>query len=280
MSMSTTGLQYIVQNTACRGAFKVDGEDLTPLSAVDPSVEQGAHRTRNLWASLVPVVSDAGMMIGTRGAEQSIASARGGVIVEAKSAINLGILKAALNKQDPIQPDDAADMAPGITAGQIALWTLADWIATIEVPRCLRLHLGDEPWDVVVVKGQFGLPDKTPQDLRTAILAAADADALLEVSYTELPGSPGRCTHDPIEIFGPDRNSTGDWRLRSDGTPISVPTSATLPALRDIVVLGQRLTDWRQGRPFELAVLREGRTKEVIATSMEPEEINVKTTAS
>lgn len=276
--MSSTGLDYIVQNAACRGAFKVDGASLTPLSAVEPSVEQGAQRTRNLWASLVPVVSDAGLMIGTRGAEQSIASARGGVIVEAKSAINLGILKAALNKQDPIQPD--AGTAPDLDPGLTALWTLADWIAAIEVPRCLRVHLGAETWDVLAKQGRFSLIDATAEDLSKAILAAADAKTAIEVSYTELPDPAAPCAHDPIEIFGPDRNTTGDWRLRSDGSPVSVPTTATLPALRDIAVLGQRLTDWRQGRPFELAILRDGRTKEVIATSTETEDINVKTTAS
>lgn len=279
--MHIAGLEYILQNTACRGAFMVNGDTLTPLSSVDSSVAQGAQRTRNLWASLAPLVSDAGMVIGTRGAEQSIASSRGGVIVEASRALNLGVLRAALKRQDPVAPQTAPDQAPALSEGLIALCTLADWIAAIEAPRCLRVHLGPDAWDLVAARGRFRpAGDGTPQSLVAALLAAAEAGADLALSYTDLPDPLGTCDLEPLALFGAARNATGEWHLKSNGAPISIPQTATLAGLRDMAQLARHLTDWRQGLPFELAVLRDGRTKEIVATSDAPDEIRFRTPAN
>lgn len=274
--MNSNVLEFVLNSTACRGAFKTDGMALTPLSSGAEHLHQSAQRTHDLWASMTPMLSDAGLIVASRGTDQSIASARGGIILEASGSINLGMLKSALKQQDHVEPASDLTFSETTDAGQVVLWNLVDWISSIEAPRLLNLHLGEDVIAMVAQKGAFAcLGKQKVSAVASKVQSAIKAKSSISLSYDQLGEKIPTCDCDPVALFGASRNDTGEWVHKADGTPVSIPQDADFADIRQMAVFTQRLDHWREGLPCELAVLHEERAKEVVAIADSAEEIKI-----
>jgi len=274
--MYPTGLDFVLSSAACRGAFIVGGNGVTPLAATSDAAKASAMRTRDVWASLTPIMSDAGFLIGEREAGVSIVSRKGGVIVEASGAVNLGILRAALQNENTVDVAVDSSVILGPCVGTNAIWALADWIDAIEAPRQLRLHLGEKTIDLTASKGRFAVADSSPPaSVVDAITAAAEAGTPIELSYAGLPDSLGPVDLSPLDLFCPERVDSEEWIMGQSAMPLSVPVTASFAEVRQMAVLAQRLAAWGNGAPFELSILRNGTTKEVVARATNKNEIRM-----
>lgn len=249
-------LDYILNGAVCQAAFQLDGDALTALKAGAPAMVGAAERTRDLWASLASVAPDAGIMIAKRDGAVSIASRKGGLIIEASGALNLGMLRGALQNEEAIQPSPTAKGAGLSLPGPKALYKLADWISGTEMGREIALRIGDKDATIWARQGRFATEEGTsPNDLAADILIAAAAGAAVTLSYKAWPANPPEMPLAPIALFSCAPSETTEWVLDDTGLPQVCPKTATLEDVAKTSVFVESLLSWAEGQPSEVAVL-------------------------
>jgi len=197
----------------------------------------------------------------------SVASENGGIILESRDAVNLGMLRASLQKEDVIIPstNEVAQFSPRST--HKALWTLAEWIDGTELPRCFALNVGEASFSVLAEKGRFAvLQGPSPEEIGKAILQAGEDGSHVELSLEPLPDHQGSLDYRAIDLFDAIHSEGSEWVVDQNGFPSTMPRDASFTLARDVALLAQNLTEWCQGEAFELSVLRTNRIIEVIAT--------------
>lgn len=275
--MKPSGIDSLLNGSGCIGAFVVDGEALRPLSNASEDARDTAGRTRALWASLVPVVSDAGIVIGKRPKGMSIASQKGGLILEAKGAFNIGMLRAAMQHEDPVLPTAVEAPSTGTKAANIAIWAFATWIDETETPRHLVLHVGAETFSILARKGKFAMVQgEAPSAIAAALLDAERNGTAVELSMGPLPDHHGELDFTALDLFEARSSETDEWLMDRNALPASIPEKATFAMTRDVAALAQKLSTWGEGEACELSVLRHGNIKQVIATTNTAGEVMLK----
>jgi len=275
--MSSAALNSIVGSTACRGAFRLNGDEIEPIKAGPKTMGEAAARTRDLWASVGPIVSDAGLMIAKRDDAMSVASPKGGLIIEASGPINIGILRAALQNETAVQPA-ALDATSALAPGPLALVSLAQWIADIEAPRALEINAGDTPLRLWARKGKFGLAGgSTAADIAACILNAGANNKPITLEYGSLGGDVPDMCYDPISFFTQSATDEANWVIDETGIPTAGPESARLEDAIQAMALAHCLKAWSTGTSFEVSVLDGNRQTQVIARAEDPHRILLST---
>ncbi len=264
--MQSTALSTILDSGVCQGAYRLTGDDVEPLKPAKDTHRDAARRTRDLWASLGAIVSDVDLMIGKRNEALSIASHKGGMILETAGPVNIGILRAALQHEDAVRPTQQLANESDLGAGIRALWALVRWIENVEASRAIRVQAGDSAIRLFARKGLFGLPDGAKiEDVATKILNAGQAGASVTLTYEPWPDTAPEMRLRPTELLPAAGADATDWVFDDAGVPAAVPRSATMDDATKASALAQRLSSWGEGRPFEVSVLRNGTTKQVVA---------------
>jgi hypothetical protein len=259
--MSAAALDMILNSPTCRGAFRLDGDRMEPLKVSGPNAGEAAERMRDLWVSLNAVVPDADLVIGKHADGYSVASQRGGMLLETNSLPNLGILRSALKNEDTITP--AATDAKGPAN---AVLDLASWIDGTETRRAMEVVAGEARIRLWARKGRFGLLDgQTPATVAEHVSTASDAGQKVLLTLVEWTSDAPDMTFQPLELLAP--SASDNWVFGANGTPEAAPRSATLDQASKAATLAQRLATWGQGNPFQIEVLRDNASRDVIARS-------------
>lgn len=274
-------LDYILQSATCAAAFQLNGDDMTSLKPSGPAMADAAVKTRALWASLDGLMPETAMMVAKRDGAISIASRKGGLIIEASGAVNLGILRGALQNEGMVAPG-LSHVLSATSPGPRALWSLADWIEQIEASREMQVDAGEQSITVWAQKGRFALPaGLTPSDLAKAVLAAGRASKPVELSYNPWSNGPGnaapKMAYRPIDLFARTPSATAEWVLDDTGCPKTLPRSATLQDVAQAATLGENLLRWADGEPSEISVLNGNAVLKTIARFDATSEISIGT---
>lgn len=273
--MALSQLDTIFASSACRGAFQLDGGELVSLTRGDPSVSDDAERTKGLWSSLSAFVPDLSTVIAKRDTGVSIASARGGVILETSAPVNIGMVRAALRNEAPIELEDVG-LDQLDAGGTRALWALSSWIEGTETERAMRVCVGDEALMLWARKGKFGLPSGvTPGAVAKSILSANETGKPVTLSFEALDGSSAKAVHGPLALFSADQSAEDEWHFNISGLPTRRPEDASLQTTGRMLGLHAHLKSWRDGQPFEVTILRDCGRPQVIAQGTNPDEIRI-----
>lgn len=274
--MYPAALDMILKSPECRGAYKVDGADIAPLSGVKAAAGEDAARTRDIWARVGAQVSDSGLMIAKREDALSIASLKGGLILETSGPVNIGILKAALQNEDAVRPEIEATTDEIDDPGLRALWSLATWVEAIETPRLLRVTAGKAVCELVARKGRFQpLGKVSPSGIADTLLAAGNSEHPITLTYGSLPSRLPQMRFAPLDLLCAQKGKRVGWIVAADGRFNDVPGDASLGNAKDIFALAKLLGAWGGGRPFEVAILQDNAIREVIAHSDTSEHIHL-----
>lgn len=263
--MSAAQLEKIYRSPACLGAFKLGGGDLLSLTDAEPSVVIAAQRTADLCSSLASLIPDLGTLIAKREKGMSIATARGGIILEASAPINIGMLRSALRDAETIALEQTATSLSA-SAGTKALVNLANWIQQVETTRAMHLTAGDTVVKLWARKGKFGLADGVASsNIASAIFEGAKAAKPISLSYDILATDYPSCGLDPVALFGQENPDGLDWTYDTGGAPQSFPADATVQSCGQMLALNDQLRNWGEGQAFEVTILRKDRPPVAIA---------------
>lgn len=265
--MTTPRLNDILADRSCVGAFRVTDDALVSLRSSGPGIAESAARMSRVWASLNTFMPDAATVIAKRGDSLTVASQKGGLILEAAGAFNIGLLRTVLSGEDIGLPPAPANDTPIAQPGTRALMNLATWITDIEAERALVLTVGDVCHRLWARRGQFALEDgQTPGDLAKTILAVTETGAPVELTYAAWSDpAPTPCLA-PMALFTGAEVRDDGWAFDASGLLSSMPANATLDQLRQMLAMRDSLVDWGQGHPFAVTVIRQGRAPEVVAS--------------
>lgn len=267
----------ILDSGACRGAFQFTDSELVSLTPSDAAVCDDARRTKDVWSCLAECVPDVDTIIAKRDTGLSIASVRGGVILETSAPVNIGMLRVALRHEELVQFDDE-NPAAFAAGGTRALWNLANWIEMIETSRHLRVDVGAKAFTLWAHKGKFGLPDGlTLDDVTKTVLSANESGAAVTMTYDVSTTATPDKAHEPMTLFGPVSKDADEWRFDVAGVPTMCPQDTTLKTTGRMLALHARLQSWGAGQPFEITVLRDGCSPTVVADGKEPNQIRILT---
>lgn len=265
-------METLLKNAACRGAFRLKDDVIEPLVAGRSDLNGAAAKTKAIWASMGNVLSDAGMMIAKRDEGLSVASAKGGIILETSGAINLGILRAAVQ-------DEVVVLPPAMEVGQpqnaTGLWGLARWIEQIETRRALLVTAGETTYRIWAEKGKFGLPfDHSPAELAKSLISA-EADGLpISLSYTSWgEQDAAEIMHLPISLFAEQFSNDGEWVTFNSDRFFGLPCDTSLAKVAGLYCLIQQLQAWSADHLFEVAIIDKTGIREVVARSPNAESI-------
>ncbi len=276
--MKPTKLDFIINSASCSAAFQLSDAGLTPLKPSTPKLADAAGRTRDLWASLDALVPDSGIMIAKRDDGQSVASRKGGLIIEATGAINIGIMRAAMQNEDAVKPNLADGLSEDQQPGPKALWNLARWIEQIEANRVLVVTAGDTELKLWARKGRFGTETGVmASDVASAVLEAGSAKKPISLAYDMWTEDAPELVCDPVDLFSRVPSDAAEWVMDNTGCPRTSPKNATLEDAAQAAALAERLLLWGEGRPSEVAILREGGAKEIVARCDASSHIFIKT---
>ncbi len=268
--MAVSDLNSIISSSACRGAFQLSDGELTSLSGGDASAIDDARRTKDLWSSLASFVPDLGTVVAKRESGISIASMRGGIILEVSAPVNIGIVRAALRNESKISFEDDGK-TPLVADGAKALWTLASWIDGIETRRALRVSVGTDVFRLWARKGKFGLKsDKTPADLAGFVLSANETAGPVTLSYDVSDDDAPDAVHLPLDLLATGETEKDEWHFDNLGVPKMRPRHACLKTAGRMLSLHAQLKSWGAGQPFEVTILRDGGPPEVIVEGSDP----------
>lgn len=264
--MNNEAFNRLISTGACKGAFKLVDTGLEPLSGSARSAKDGALRTRDVWARLGTRVSDAGLMIAKRGAAMSVASRRGGVILESDGAMNVGLLRSILQHETPVTPTVADD---AVSPSDVATWSLMEWIERIEAPRQFRVDIGNTKVGLIVREGRFSVSSKKWSEAQVGelLLAAAADGTEVHLGYAPLPKRIPACPHHPLALVGAKGTPDKQWQLSPEGVITSHPETATVAQAHLAQDIGKAILAWNDGDPSEITVLKDNLEKKVIAQS-------------
>lgn len=268
----------MLSGAACRGAFQLTDGELVSLTRNDKTVCEDAHRTRDVLSSLAECLPDVGTIIAKRETGLSIASIRGGLILETSAPVNIGMLRVALRNEEVVQFDQSGTTAIA-AGGTRALWNLATWIEMIETARTIRVCAGADSFTLWARKGKFGMLDKsTPSELAAAVLSANQSGAAVTLSYEEDHDVTADAVHEPLALFEPatpEATEANEWQFDMAGVPTTRPKHTTLKTTGRMLALHTHLQSWGAGQAFEVTVLRDGETPRVIAQGHESNQIRI-----
>lgn len=273
--MSSPALETILKAPTCHGVYRVDGPHLQALKARASLSDGAAARTRDMWAHLASVLPEAGLIIGKRGDAYSIASEQGGLILEAGALPNLGMLRAAVKREEPSRPQLETPSEHQGSAGITALLAMARWIDGIEAPRYLKVAAGSDVIPVWAKQGRFGLGSACPLDsVLPRLLAATQAGDAVNLTYGAWQEADApEMQYTPADLLDPD--GLGHWRFGPKGGVLNLPDRADADAAAELSAVAQSLASWGQGQPFEITVLGQGGTRHVVARSTSPDHIDL-----
>ena len=272
--MSSAAMDSILNSAACRGAFRMKGNEIEPLKAGASALGEQAQRTRNLWAHVGAMVSDSGLMIAKKQDALSVASAKGGLILETSGPLNIGMLKVAVQDEARVTPSEVEVDPDAAGPGPKAVWSLARWIERIETRRALKLTAGSKCWTLWAEKGRFGLePGKTVDTLIGDMLSAGKSGAPIELTYVAWDDAAVSPVLEPTELFMRKETAEYEWMIFEDGCLAALPNGASLEQAHAATALAQQLAAWCAGHPFEVAVFGEGAMRHVVAHAETPDRI-------
>ncbi|MEM6939106.1 MAG: hypothetical protein AAF509_03140 [Pseudomonadota bacterium] len=252
------------------------GDEMTPLKSGGPEAGAGAVRTRALWASLGSYLQSDGVMIAKRDGQLSIASHKGGIILETSGPVNIGMLKAALQHEAVVRPTVLKGEKASLWPAQRALWSLARWIDGTETARFLQITAGSAAFQIAARKGAFcEVSGAEPAAIVAAFEQAGAEGAAVMLAYADLPDPWPAMTHQPIDLLCKVEKDAGTLTIRAANTPISVPAPVNLEEAMDFARLAGPLSTWGNGDPFEIIYLPEGSRQETIARSDGPGHIEL-----
>jgi len=279
--MSGAALETILSSPTTRGAFRLNSDGFETLKASPPEIEPLAQATRDLWACIGSLMAEPDLMVAKREGDLSVATAKGGLLLETSGPVNLGILRATMQSDEVVRPDFHEEVPTDAPAGISALWSLARWIELIEARRALVVTAGDAVFKLWAEKGCFGTSgDSTASDVTEAILAAADAEAPVTLEYAAWgDDAPQTCDTSPIALLAPAPEDDSDWLVFNDAMPVAAPPDASLDVAADATELSMRLTKWGAGRPFEVAVLNATAQRIVVAEAETPDRVRINASA-
>ncbi len=265
--MNNEALIRLTSSTACNGAFRIVGEDLEPISAHHGAAKHQASRTRDLWCRVGDVVSDTGLMIAKRGQAMSIATRRGGVIVESEGAMNIGILRAALKDEAPV-PAPSEAPTPGAPDTLNAIWDLMSWIAMVETPRLFLIDIAAERAELLVSKGKFAVMGKGSTKAISALLhGAVDSSGEITLGYGPLPKKMPDCALQPMDLLDLRATDDGSWSFAASGLLKAAPKTATHTEARDVSAMARSVLDWCSGEVSEITLIQDNMQQHVVAHS-------------
>lgn len=252
--MEARAFESILNNANCIGAFRIADQDMEPIKPTSAGPE--ALRTRGLWSAVGSAMSDAGLMIAKRSGGVSLASRKGGMIVEASGPLNIGILRAALNSADAVVPKLEVATSACATPSAKALWALAEWIDGIETRRDITIMAGQHSIRLAASQGAFTSLDKsTCAQIKTKLNDAAADDQPITLTYAEIENPDLSFEHKAINLFDAQTSKPSHWSFDWTGLPISHPENARLSDALEARGLCLHLIDWGQGDAFEVSVL-------------------------
>lgn len=268
--MTNVAMETILKSAACRGAFRLKDGALAPFVQGSSALETDAGLTRDLWVSLCGVTARPALMIAKKGEALSVASAKGGVIIETSGPINLGMLRAALQNEAPVLPLLSEEFDTTSFTGVTGLWALARWIEQIEAPRAIAVTDGDVTHLIYAEKGLFGLADgQTPAKVAAQLIAAEAAGAPITLTYVAWPDTAPAIAYQPAAFFHTASAAKADWIMSEGGRLLGVPACTSLQDIARATQLVARLSAWRDESVFDVTVLRDDASREVIARSDE-----------
>lgn len=278
--MSIAAMETILNSATCRGVFRLNGNEIEPLKGGTASLGEEAQRTRNLWARVDAMVSDSGLMIAKKQDALSVASAKGGIILETSGPMNIGMLRVAVQDEARISPnaEDPTEIIqqPGATA----VWTLARWIERVETRRAMMLSSDNDCWAVWAEKGRFSLEsDQTCDGLVSALLKAGKNGQPIELTYAEWDTSAPTPSLEPASLFRRSSEDGSDWLVFEEGCLAALPEECSLEHAEAATALAQQLSAWCAGHPFEVAVFGEGAGRSVVARADTSDRILLNKTA-
>ena len=220
-------------------AFRYEPGGVQHLAGQNEDANVTAEKAYDVWR-VVSAQVDADLLLLKAGSKQIIVSRKGGLIVTARSSINIGLLRQAF-KSFPVI-DCVESPRPACFSGDKgALWSIVQRLARVEAPRTFEIMLGSFEYVLQADNSGFTIFDEDGGADRFVAKTkeAVEAELALEYTFGETPTGTVSSRHKALELLGVEEADT--WRFDRNGWPLAVTSDAAPERVFDTAALIQSL---------------------------------------
>ena len=224
--------------------YETGDDTLSPVdgSADDAEQRARAQQTLALW-QIARQIPGAAMMILKTPQRVSLGLANGGLIVEGRVTMNLGLVRAATRKlpAQTVEPAPLTAQKPGWTPFQTTLWNILTRLDGTYLPRTFSIDIGGAMTRLSASGGTVLFLDgeTTPEGLVAALRRASEAGAPVSYALAEHDDGQEGPRFTAVDILRAATGSAADAVVDFDATgwPMACPAEtdfqmmATLSAL-------------------------------------------------
>lgn len=232
-----------------------DAGVVQPYASSATDLSNRAALTLHLWRSVAGLADQPDTLAISQKGKMSVYLARGGLIIEGKDRLNLGLLKSMVRSIDTVSKLPSDPLQPSGRAARAVL-KLAQWIERIEAGRMIELIAGDAHMRIWAQKGRFDpIEQDGPLQVARAIYQAVAAEAPVKLRYID-PGEDRAIPHHPPEALLAETSADAEWSFDADGRLMTRPPEADLTKVASVIALTEAFETWREDKSAELAVLQ------------------------
>lgn len=242
------------KQTAFLGCFSTNGNEIQPLESSNKALLPRAKDTCAIWAAVSKVVDEFDMLVIRQGGKSSICLPRGGLIIEAKGDLNLGLLRWMVRSIE-LGEKLEFNADPLICRETRTLFNLARWFDRMETGRMIELKAGREIFKIWSSKGLFDMVEGgEPAVMVNAIRRAIETDKTVCMRYCSSDGYITNSAKQPMSLFG-EVTTDNRWIFEPDARNTKIPAYAQLDDLGAVLKLREAFDVWRGDIPAELTAM-------------------------
>lgn len=236
-------------------AFQFVQDAIHPNEPKAASFEGPAGETFQLWRAATALLDDATLMLARSAGRLSVASKQGGVIIEAKEGLNVGLLRGVLKRFEAVEACKGGVDPATIEAGSQAIWSLANRLDRVETPRMFTLKVGETQYVLHAQKGKF---DVVAADLAQFKNDLHVKDQKIKLTLGKKPDDMAGERGQISDLFCHQQDTDADatWVVGPSGLPSLVPADATLTDIAKISHLAKTLRVWQGNVPATVDFLK------------------------
>lgn len=222
--------------------FFIEKGRLRTVTGADKSVRRRAKSSFAMWQAL-NVFQDAGLMILKSKDRFAIVQRLGGVIVEAKRPVNVGLLRTMLASSRVVDVDAAFSIAMDRFADEERVaFALAERLDRVEATRRFELMAGEDEYILQADAKGFVIIDQDggADRLREKLSGAIAQQNRVEFTFGEPKEADASSHHKVAEVLAP-RIADAQATFRSDGWPVSLPEDLDFQQVQALIAVTQMM---------------------------------------
>ncbi len=251
--MSIALSPVLAKNADFVAGFSMKSGALKAFDGSQPAADdvERAERTNALWRC-VQDLGDASMMLVRDGKRMSVGARAGGVIVEGRDKLNVGLVRGAIKSEPHVDQDfsDTANLTFD-THVRDTVWAVISRIGLCSIDRSYQFRMAGVEGYVTSRSGALTFEGDflTERDFVGELRAAAEIREEIDYTVVDLrEGDPNNSFSITDLLVGYGPTVIGDqWCFDAMGWPAVVPASASFDVLQSYTRVVQALATWCQG---------------------------------